>query len=281
MTAAALITFSCYRPDLDLVHLWDDPNSRAARIFCTVALCLELIVSREYTTQSCGMLTATQILIASIFVLKVQRPPPVRLVDSKGHLRQLSATPSLPSSRDGTPAAAPEPDLLASLTLSNNPVIGAPSQNPIFGMPSFTPAAPPSSPPRRPSSAAPRSPSMDIDMEDDDDRDPDAMDIDPASPMKKPNRDDDGSWLRPQRFFAPEEPTGLENLFARTIRLVDTSDQSGPGTQYSRRDLSRRTRRGFIRDWRMWLVMGLVPVLVGLGLKAWDVRRRGTMEPVM
>ena len=122
---------------------------------------------------------------------------------------------------------------------------------------------------------------MDIDMEDDDDRDPDAMDIDPASPMKKPNRDDDGSWLRPQRFFAPEEPTGLENLFARTIRLVDTSDQSGPGTQYSRRDLSRRTRRGFIRDWRMWLVMGLVPVLVGLGLKARDVRRRGTMEPVM
>lgn len=51
MTAAALITFSYYRPDLDLVHLWDDPNSRAARIFCTVALCLELIVSRECTTQ--------------------------------------------------------------------------------------------------------------------------------------------------------------------------------------------------------------------------------------
>ncbi|KAI0815070.1 Ima1 N-terminal domain-containing protein [Irpex lacteus] len=32
---------------------------------------------------------------------------------------------------------------------------------------------------------------------------------------------DDGSWLRPQRFFVPEEPTGLEGLFEQTISLSD------------------------------------------------------------
>lgn len=65
--------------------------------------------------------------------------------------------------------------------------------------------------------------------------DPDAMDWSPtSSPVKRKARpphikrdNDDGSWLRPQKFFAPEEPTGLENLFERTIKLVDTdSDQS-------------------------------------------------------
>lgn len=32
---------------------------------------------------------------------------------------------------------------------------------------------------------------------------------------------DDGNWLRPQRFFVPEEPTGLEGLFEQTISLSD------------------------------------------------------------
>ncbi|RDX55742.1 hypothetical protein OH76DRAFT_1396081 [Lentinus brumalis] len=265
MITATLLALSYYRPDMGVLHLWNDPQSRAARIFCSVALSFELII-----------------IISSIFVLRVQRPPPVRLVDSKSHLQQLSATPSITSSRDGTPAA-PEPDLLASLTLSNKPILGAPAQNPIFGIPSFKTPARSASPPRRPSSTTPRSPSMDVDMDDDDERDPDAMDIDPASPMKKPGRDDDGSWLRPQRFFAPEEPTGLENLFARTIRLADTSEQSGNGPQGAggRRSTSRRSKGRFIRDWRIWLVLVVVPVVVGLGLKAWDVRRRRMVEPLM
>ena len=214
-----------------------------------------------------------QILFASLVVLKVQHPPPVRLVDSKGHLRQLSATPSLPSSRDGTPVA-PEPDLLATLTLSNNPIVGVPAtHNPIFGMPSLSTTARSASPPHRPSSSTPRSPGMDIDMDDEDDRDPDAMDIDPASPVKKPSRDDDGSWLRPQRFFAPEEPTGLESLFARTIRLVDSSESNGhgaPGAPNRRQGPSQ----GFLRSWRIWLALSIVPLLVGVGYRAWDVHRR-------
>ena len=77
-----------------------------------------------------------------------------------------------------------------------------------------------------------------MDIEDDDEapsprkRDPDAMDWTPTLPSpEKPNHMlngkgqaryyDDGSWLRPQRFFAPEEPTGLEGLFSTTIKLSD------------------------------------------------------------
>lgn len=117
-------------------------------------------------------------------------------------------------------------------------------------------------------------------MDDGEDRDPDAMDIDPASPMKKPSRDDDGSWLRPQRFFAPEEPTGLENLFARTIRLgEDTSGQNGNVVQggQNRRQDSRHTGGGVLRDWRIWLALPIVPLLAGIGYRAWDVQRRKTM----
>lgn len=38
------------------------------------------------------------------------------------------------------------------------------------------------------------------------------------SPVKVKNAvsDDDGAWLRPQRFFPPEHPTGLESLLANT-----------------------------------------------------------------
>jgi len=48
--------------------------------------------------------------------------------------------------------------------------------------------------------------------------DEDAMDWTPtnASPVKVKNAGDDGDWLRPQRFFPPERPTGLESLFANT-----------------------------------------------------------------
>lgn len=42
--------------------------------------------------------------------------------------------------------------------------------------------------------------------------------------------DEAASWLRPQQFFAPEKPTGLEGLFERTkleddAMRVDGSEQ--------------------------------------------------------
>ncbi|KAI6108448.1 hypothetical protein EDD16DRAFT_81692 [Pisolithus croceorrhizus] len=52
----------------------------------------------------------------------------------------------------------------------------------------------------------------------------------PSKPGKKSVNDEDGSWLRPQRFFPPEQPTGLEALFAGT-KLEDTDNKhtNAPG----------------------------------------------------
>lgn len=117
--------------------------------------------------------------------------------------------------------------------------------------------------------------------DDDDDRDPDAMDIDPSSPVKKVARDDDASWLRPQRFFAPEEPTGLENLFARTIRLVDNSDQGADGgTNQARRGQGSHGpgfARRVLRAWPVLVALCIVPLLAAAGYRFWDVRRQRDM----
>ncbi|KAI9065838.1 hypothetical protein FKP32DRAFT_1646859 [Trametes sanguinea] len=261
LSTTVALAMARYKPDTDYFGLWRNPRSQHARIFASVMLACELII-----------------LLWSHLILKVQHPPPVRLIDSKSHLRALSATPSLPSSssRDVTPAV-PEPDLIASLTLSNKPVVAAPPAfNPVFGLPSLATAAAPASPPRRPTSTSPRPPNLDVDMDDDDDdRDPDAMDIDPSSPVKRPGRDDDGSWLRPQRFFAPEEPTGLEHLFARTIRLVDNSDQGADGQGASRRgQRSQAWMRWLARSWPVIVALILVPLVAAAAYRFWDVRRR-------
>lgn len=44
---------------------------------------------------------------------------------------------------------------------------------------------------------------------------------------RKQGQADDGSWMRPQRFFVPEEPTGLEGLFEQTISLSDDERLAG------------------------------------------------------
>lgn len=218
--------------------------------------------------------TLLQALLTCAFVLQVQHPPPVRLVDSNAQLHRLSATPSVASSRDATPVI-PEPDIFSTLSLSNNPVLGTASgHNPIFGVPSLPIAASQLSP-SQPGGASPRSPGMDMDMDDDDERDPDAMDIDPASPAKRPNNNDDGSWLRPQRFFAPEEPTGLETLFARTIKLVDPSEQNGRTAFVGvggRNTSSRRAGR-LLRNWRVWLSLSIA-LLFAVGYKALNIYRK-------
>lgn len=90
---------------------------------------------------------------------------------------------------------------------------------------------------------------LDNAMDDDDEeneRDPDAMDWSPIHPARRSQRrlnsvrNDDVS-LRPQRFFAPEDPTGLENLFEKTIKLADDD--------FVRREEERRKRGG----WRRWV----------------------------
>ncbi|PIL31845.1 hypothetical protein GSI_06549 [Ganoderma sinense ZZ0214-1] len=255
LTTAALLALPGLRPHLDTIHLWTNPITRPARVYSTTMLVCEVAA-----------------LLMCAFVLKVQHPPPVRLVGSNGHLHRLSATPSISSSRDGTPVV-PEPDMFSTLSLSNNPVLGtASAQNPIFGVPSLPTASSQLSPPRT-GGASPSSPGMDMDMDDDGERDPDAMDIDPASPARRPSNNDDGSWLRPQRFFAPEEPTGLETLFARTIRLVDPSEQNGRAASVGmggRKTLPLRRTGTLLCDWRLWLSLSIVP-LFAVGYKAWNV----------
>ncbi|KAH9858081.1 Ima1 N-terminal domain-containing protein [Lenzites betulinus] len=269
LSTAAAIAVARYKPDYDIVRLWHDPGSDRARVFSSAMLFLEIIF-----------------LVWSHLVLKVQHPPPVKLIDSKSHLRGLSATPSLPSSRSTTPAM-PEHDLLATLSLSSNPVLAAPAHNPIFGLPSLaTAGASSSSPPRKRGAAPAQSPSLDMDMDEDedDDRDPDAMDIDPSSPVKRRGADDDASWLRPQRFFAPEEPTGLENLFATTIRLVDSSDQNASANggahpaQRARGAAGQRAARRLLRMWPVLLALCIVPLFAAAAYRFWDVRRRVAVD---
>ncbi|KAJ2932763.1 hypothetical protein H1R20_g4354, partial [Candolleomyces eurysporus] len=187
-------------------------------------------------------------LSAYYLCLSIQHPPPIRLIDTQSHRNTLSrsSTPATASQSSLSTPTAPsfpkvlESDLLASLSLSSKPVV-TPPPRPVFGLPSLlSQSAGPSSVP---------APS-----------DEDAMDWMPtnedqaslfgAKSKQKRNDADDGSWLRPQRFFAPEKPTGLESLFART-KLVDddamrVDDEPNP-----------QSRDGILKKWKQW-----TPILV-------------------
>ncbi|KAI0932064.1 hypothetical protein AcW1_000708 [Taiwanofungus camphoratus] len=260
------LAMSGIRPAWDVLHLWDNPRSLRARIYCSASLVLELLV-----------------LICSYIVLQLQRPPPVRLTTNTSVGKRPLTSPT-PMSRSTTPAAA-EPDLFASLTLSSKPVVvppaPPPASNHIFGMPSLPVARSPSSlPPPRPRMATVPLPSSDMDIEDDDAslvQDPDAMDwspIRPSSPNKpytgwvNVSAQDDGTWLRPQRFFAPEEPTGLENLFAKTIRLADDDqvNRERKGTSEDRSKRQQARLRTLARIWPLVAALLLIP-LIGIAYR--------------
>ena len=78
--------------------------------------------------------------------------------------------------------------MLASLSLSSKPIIT--HANPVFGVPSLHG----STPVNNASNC-------------------DEMDWTPTTSGDASGKADDCSWLRPQRFFVPEKPTGLEGLF--------------------------------------------------------------------
>jgi hypothetical protein len=117
----------------------------------------------------------------------------------------------------------------------------------------------------------------------DEDADADAMDWTPTTPSS-PNKgkqrvspaNDDGSWIRPQRFFAPEAPTGLEGLFERT-QLVDDSDrfENHSGRVYL-------AVGAHVVTWWWVYLLSLVP-LVGIAYKAREGRDRpiGIVAPAI
>jgi len=153
--------------------------------------------------------------MGSAYILRIQQPPAIRLVDTSAHRfdKSRSGTPAPRSNtpRASTPVASkfptmlPEHDILSSLSLSSNPVISNP--RPVFGLPSLNGS--------KPSTRAQKEPNED------------EMDWTPTNPEsstptfgKRPATSDSENWLRPQKFFAPEKPTGLEGLL-ESARIQD------------------------------------------------------------
>ncbi|KAJ7099620.1 Ima1 N-terminal domain-containing protein [Mycena crocata] len=212
----------------DPLHLSNFP-SRRSRIYFSISFIIELCAAS-----------------LSFFILRLQQPPAIRLIDTTTHKldtsRSRSQTP-MPVSHASSPG--PEPDLLAGLSFSSRPVIAP--QAPVFGLPSMLSS---------------------LTCQADSHTDADEMDVDwtPADPKGNAKASGDTSWLRPQRFFAPETPTGLEGLFERTklvddVTMVDATSRP-PGAPP-------------VNKWNWWWVyaLSLVPV-AGLAYKAWESTRR-------
>ncbi|KAF9244549.1 Ima1 N-terminal domain-containing protein [Melanogaster broomeanus] len=231
LITSILLALAWYSSSRDYLHVSAYPSSYRIRMYCSISLVVEILVS-----------------ISSFAILHLQRPPPIRLIDtsSHGHLQPSStrSTPELSShSRHASPMpTAPtssEPDLLASLTLSSKPVISP--INPIFGHSSLLP-----------STATPTAP-QGSPIKVDDSPNEDEMDWTPTNPSPlKPKKlaDDDGSWLRPQRFFPPERPTGLETLFANT--KLDDAETKTPN-QIRMRCLGLKAVGRWIAYYQGWL----------------------------
>ncbi|KAF9527792.1 Ima1 N-terminal domain-containing protein [Crepidotus variabilis] len=219
-------------------------------------------------------------IVGSISTLRIHQPPAIRLVDTSVNRfdRSCSSTPApgaiSPSisgsssitigtrSRAGTPSLAQEPDsILSSLSLSSKPILS----RPVFGQTSLH------------GSHQMQTPSASGSGEDEDQMDwqptnPSASGpADPSNKKRSAGAPDSGNaWLiRPQRFFAPEKPTGLEGLFESTKIQDEPMAVDGPGyrsaayTRGARRSLSHRLTN-HMRNWGALYVLGLA-VFVAVG----------------
>ncbi|EGO30539.1 hypothetical protein SERLADRAFT_454848 [Serpula lacrymans var. lacrymans S7.9] len=233
---ALLLTIPWYYPSWDYLHITSYPSSRL-QLYCSISLIFELSV-----------------FFASFAVLHIQKPPPIRLLDISSHQPSFArATPESifrdahsRSLHTSAAAALSGPDLFSSLSLSSKPVL-SPSINPIFGLPSLLSSStkPINSPQKM----------------DDDGEEADWTSINPSFSLPmKPKKiviqdEDDGSWLRPQQFFPPEHPTGLETLFANTKLVDEIPFQKTDG-------LSLAPRKWIVSHARVWWWAGLLPLLV-------------------
>ncbi|KAH7106781.1 Ima1 N-terminal domain-containing protein [Auriculariales sp. MPI-PUGE-AT-0066] len=146
-------------------------------------------------------------LVMSFASLSVQRPTAIRLLDTKakaGELAQPEAT--LPPTAESDPGP-----LISTLSLDPQPVMPKPA-DPVFGETSFPQAS--------------TSRAQD-----------DEMDWMPTNPT---NAEDDGSWLRPQMFFAPDKPTGLEFLFEKATLQEPSATVTATTTNASAPTRARR-----------------------------------------
>jgi len=86
---------------------------------------------------------------------------------------------------------------------------------------------------------------------------------DPSEPQEEKS-ETSYSWLRPQRFFAPEKPTGLEGLFENT-RI---QDEPMPLQPLSSRKVDQELWN-YLWEWRLsfTLFFAIFAVLIGCTLK--------------
>ncbi|KAF9651998.1 hypothetical protein BDM02DRAFT_3090013 [Thelephora ganbajun] len=207
------------------------PGWSTSRLYFSASLMLELFV-----------------LIISFVTLGVVRPPSIRLIEpttissaTRSSSLPPGPTPRLPILQQ---PQVQESDLFGSLTLTHNPLATI-RTNPIFGSPSLQNPPPPAE-------------------EKGGVEDPDAMDWTPTNPSPKkermnpflragsaPVRPQHGEGeeelvLRRQKFFPPEEPTGLEGLLSKTVLIEppptlsssNGTDTKGAGGWWRRRFLS-------------------------------------------
>lgn len=209
------------------------PGWSTSRLYFSASVTLELFVSNVLISPGSpltGTSFETKVLIISFVTLQVVRPPSIRLIEPMAISSETrpSSLPPASAGRIPTPQLpqAQESDLLDSLTLSNNPLATI-RTNPIFGSPSFQ------NPP----------PLVETEKEAED---PNAMDWIPTNPSLKKERvnpflragsapvrsqrggGEEEAMLRKQRFFPPEEPTGLEGLLSKTV-LTETPPAPGSG----------------------------------------------------
>ncbi|KAK1228641.1 hypothetical protein PQX77_008235 [Marasmius sp. AFHP31] len=252
LVTSSLLAIQRRSPDLDYLHL-SRPLSSRPRLYFGLSILMELLI-----------------LIRSLTVLRIQTPPSIRLIDTDSHKLGFSrsTTPNPdPSShgRSSTPApskitSASEPDLFASLSLSSKPVL----KSHVFGLPSM---------------GSPTNPSP---QKEDDQMDWTPTDENSSQRGKQQlasGGDEPGFWLHPQRFFAPEQPTGLETLFEKTKLSDDVtmSDSTKAEGRRGKRALSVWEDHLF-RWW--WLYVGAGVAVLGVGLYSWIGKGHQTKMPL-
>ncbi len=146
-----------------------------------------------------------QLLYLSFHALHIVKPPSVVLTSSVPRSRSLTPYPTTivsanPAIQSFPPPPSQADDLLSSLSLSSQPTPTRRSSAPVFGETSALRAS-------RPIAAA----SSTLHSSE-------PMDWTPA----KGGMQEEG-WMRPQRFFPPSDPTGLEDLLSRT--QIDDGDR--------------------------------------------------------
>ncbi|KAF7306774.1 Ima1-N domain-containing protein [Mycena indigotica] len=177
--------------------------------------------------------------ILPFFILRLQQPPAIRLIDTARHKADTapSRTPT------PVPGSSLEPELFAGLSFSSKPVLTPPRKAPVFGVSSMLPSS---------NEHVTEADEMDVDI--------------PAAPKTNP----EPIWLRPQRFFAPEAPTGLESLFEMT-KIGDEDVTMG---EVSSRQVTPQ--------WKWWWVYApSVLVLLALGYNAWGRSKNANSSQIL